>query len=50
MNEIELLKELKELIAIVYPIVRETVEDWSNGEDCYQAALDHIKSLETRLP
>ena len=42
--------ELKELLRICKPIITETVEQWSTGEDCYQAALDHITKLETKLP
>jgi hypothetical protein len=49
MDKIELLNELQKLVGIVKPIVAETVEHWSNGEDCYQSALDHINQLETRI-
>lgn len=37
------MKNKAEIIAIVKPIVREAVEKWSNGEDCYQQALDILE-------
>lgn len=43
-------KELRELLSIVTPIISEVTEQWSNGEDCYQSAFNHIAELSKRLP
>lgn len=37
--------EYIEALKAAYPVLIEVTEQWSNGEDAYQSALDKVKSL-----
>lgn len=45
---ISLAPEMLEVLGACKPIIIETVEKWSNGEDSYQDILDKINSLLSR--